>query len=236
VQVKRLAVPVTARLNPWDDQLAAVSKELNAEVQALLAARHSVFQYYELVDVRWPLHPSAPSVAGGEGSAPESVPIYICAGAVIPHRELEQFVGQLNTNPLSFDVYPGPDSTHNVYLDDKVSTQAQTNGVYRLTQVSQSLRSGNCKVQTVRVLRTYDHFTPNERYYFVAMLDTSPPMSVMVNGKKLTLIQTASDSESAAQLTASAVDACYYNASLHTTFVKLFDAEPDTRIVGTFHN
>jgi hypothetical protein len=29
----------------------------------------SVFQYYQLVDVQWPLHPSLPSVLGGEGSA-----------------------------------------------------------------------------------------------------------------------------------------------------------------------
>ncbi len=164
------------------------------------------------------------------------VPIYIRAGAVIPHRELEQFVGQLNPNPLTFDVYPGPDSTHKLYLDDKVSTQAQTNGVYRLTQVSQFLRSGNFKVQTVRVLRTYDHFRPNELYYFVAMLNTSLPISVTANGQTLTLIQTADDNESAAQLAASTVNAYYYNTSLRTTFVKVFDVEPDTRIVGTFQN
>ena len=30
----------------------------------------SVFQYYELIDVRRPLHPNLPSVPGGEGSEP----------------------------------------------------------------------------------------------------------------------------------------------------------------------
>ena len=73
VQVKRVVVPIAARLNPWDDKLGAVTKELNGEVQALLAAKQSVFQYYEMVDVQWPLHPNAPSVPGGEGSAPESL-------------------------------------------------------------------------------------------------------------------------------------------------------------------
>jgi alpha-glucosidase len=157
------------------------------------------------------------------------VPIYIRAGAVIPHRELEQFVGQVNPNPLTFDVYPGPDRRHNVYLDDKVSMQAQTNGVCRLTEVSQSLRSGAFKIQSVRVLRTYDHFKPDELYYFVAMLRTPLPISVAVNGKVLTRIQAAADSESADQLTASAVNAYYYNTSLQTTFVKVFDAAPGTR-------
>jgi alpha-glucosidase len=164
------------------------------------------------------------------------VPVYIRAGAVIPHRELEQFVGQLNLNPLTFDIYPGPDSTHMLYLDDKVSTQAQTNGAYRLTQVSQFLRTGKFKVQTVRVLRTYDHFKPNEPYYFVAMLYTSPPVSVTVDGQPLTLIQSGDDNASAAQLVASMVNSYYYNTSLRTTFVKVFDAALDTQIVGTFQN
>jgi len=66
-------VPVTARLNPWDDKLGAVTKELNGEVQALLGAKQSVFQYYEMIDVQWPLHPNAPLVPGGEASAPESL-------------------------------------------------------------------------------------------------------------------------------------------------------------------
>jgi alpha-glucosidase len=164
------------------------------------------------------------------------VPVYIRAGAVIPHRELEQFVGQLNPNPLTFDIYPGPDSTHMLYQDDKVSTQAQANGAYRLTQVSQLLRTGMFKVQTVRVLRTYDNFKPNEPYYFVAMLYTSPPASVTVNGKPLPLIHSGDDSASAAQLGASMVNAYYYNTSLRTTYVKVFDAAPDTQIVGTFQN
>jgi hypothetical protein len=73
VQVKRIVLPPAPDLNPLDDQLGAVTKALNGEVQSLLGDQHSVFQYYELIDVQWPLHPSAPSVAGGEGSAPLSL-------------------------------------------------------------------------------------------------------------------------------------------------------------------
>ena len=36
------------------------------------------------------------------------MPIYIRSGAVIPMRELEQYVGQLNPNPVTFNIYPGP--------------------------------------------------------------------------------------------------------------------------------
>jgi hypothetical protein len=73
VQVKRVILPTSPDLNPWDDKLGAITKELNREVQALLGKKGSVFQYYELVDVQWPLHPSAPTVSGGEGSAPLSL-------------------------------------------------------------------------------------------------------------------------------------------------------------------
>jgi hypothetical protein len=73
VQVKRVSLPTSPDLNPWDDKLGAVTKELNSEVQTLLGEKGSVFQYYELVDVQWPLHPSAPTVSGGQGSAPLSL-------------------------------------------------------------------------------------------------------------------------------------------------------------------
>ena len=162
------------------------------------------------------------------------VPIYIRAGAIIPHRELEQYVGQLAVNPLTFDIYPGPDSVHRLYLDDKVSTQAQASGAYRLTEVSQTQRIGAARVQTVRLLRTYDHFTPNEPYFFVALLSTPAPVSVSVNGLTVPILQAGTDEASAAQLAASSVNASYYNASLETTFVKVFDTQADAQVVGTF--
>jgi alpha-glucosidase len=162
------------------------------------------------------------------------VPMYVRAGAIVPHRELEQYVGQLPQNPLTFDIYPGPDSTHVLYLDDKVSTQAQANGIYRLTEVSQFLRVGASRVQTVQLHRTYDKFTPAEPFYFVAMLATAPPVSVTVNGTSVPIIAAGSDTAGAAQLAASMVNACYYNTSLQTTYVKVFDIAAQAQIVGTF--
>jgi hypothetical protein len=73
VQVQRVVVPLTPGLNPRDQALAAVTSQLNGVVQGMLRSAGSVFQYYELIDVQWPLHPSLPSVAGGEGSAPQSL-------------------------------------------------------------------------------------------------------------------------------------------------------------------
>jgi alpha-glucosidase len=162
------------------------------------------------------------------------VPVYIRAGGIIPHREVEQYVGQLTVNPITFDIYPGPASTYTLYLDDKVSMQAQNNGIYRLTQISQSQVIGAQRVQTVNVVRSYDKFTPNEPYYFVALLSTPPPISVTVGDQVLAILTAASDEAAANLLAQSAVNACYYNQSLQTTFAKVFDVSANVSIVGTF--
>jgi alpha-glucosidase len=192
--------------------------------------------WYAYTDNQAPLQGPSPGGSSISWYAPlDLVPMYVRAGAIIPHRELEQYVGQLPTNPLTLDIYPGPDSSYQLYLDDKVSTQAQGNGVYRLTQISQSMRVlPGSRVQTVQINRLYDKFQPKEPYYFVAMLDTNVPTTVAVKGAALPGISGGSDSANAAQLEAAAVNAFYYNQSLRTTFVKVFDTSAQTQVVGTF--
>jgi alpha-glucosidase len=162
------------------------------------------------------------------------VPIYVRAGAIIPHRELEQFIGQLAQNPITLDIYPGSASNHTLYLDDHVTTKAQQAQAYRTVEVSQSAQIGQHRVQTVSLKRVHDGFTPAEPFYYVAMLATSAPLSVAVGGTPLTIIAAATDEASADQLAASTANAAYYNHSLTTTFVKLFDAAPQLDVVGTF--
>jgi alpha-glucosidase len=163
------------------------------------------------------------------------VPIYVRAGAIVPHRELEQYVGQLAQNPITLDIYPGPAATHTLYLDDHVTTKAQRSQAYRTVAVSQSAQTaGQYRVQTVNLKRLHDGFTPAEPFYYIAMLATPAPVSVTVGGAPLTLIAAATDEASADQLAQSTANAAYYNQSLATTFVKLFDAGPQLEVVGNF--
>jgi alpha-glucosidase len=162
------------------------------------------------------------------------VPLYVRAGAIVPRRELEQYVGESPVNPITLDVYPGPDSTHILYLDDKVGMKASTAGAYRTTEVSQTLRTATQRVQTVRLLRVHDAFTPAETFYYIGLLDTPAPVSVTVDGTAVPVILAATDTASAAQLADSTVNAAYHNGRLRTTFIKLFDTRPDTTVVGTF--
>ena len=144
------------------------------------------------------------------------VPIYIKAGAILPMRELEQYVGQLAQNPLTFNIYPGADSTYTLYQDDGTSTQAQTNGSFRLTQIS---HSGIPNGQNIQVTRKVDQFTPPEPFYYVSLLGTNAPASVVAAGTSLPDLGTPS------ALAASASNGYYYNAGLNTTFIKIFDIQ-----------
>ena len=153
------------------------------------------------------------------------VPIYVRAGAILPMRELEQYVGQLAQNPITFNVYPGADSTFNLYLDDGATTAAEKNGTFRLKQVS---HTGIPNGQRIRVLRTSDRYNPPETFYFVSLLGTNPPGSVSAAGTALPNVFTPD------ALAASGADAYYYNASIKTTFLKIFDTQPDITMEVTF--
>ena len=108
VQVSRVEVPTQGLLNPFDSQLSQSAQEINSQVQQLLKKQNSVFQYYELIGTQWPLHPSAPAVPGGEGSAPESI-THKTPGDVIPvflvNTTMETYFqkGRQSAGPLEED-------------------------------------------------------------------------------------------------------------------------------------
>jgi alpha-glucosidase len=188
-------------------------------------------QWYAFMDNQYPL---AGPVDGGTligswNADLSQVPVYVRAGAILPFRELEQWVGQLAQNPITFNVYPGPDSSYTLYQDDGITTQAQPQdgkgGAYRVTQVSHQGISGG---QSVRVQRAYDQYTPPEPFYYVALLGTRNPSSVAGDGAALPDV---GDPGSLAQ---SPVNAYYWNAGIQITFVKVFDTEPDVTLTALY--
>ena len=54
--------------------------------------------------------------------ARDNCAIYIREGAIIPKREVEQYIGELyrhgKVNPITFSIYPGRDNSYKLYLDD----------------------------------------------------------------------------------------------------------------------
>jgi alpha-glucosidase len=152
------------------------------------------------------------------------MPLYVRAGAILPMRELEQYVGQLAQNPTTFNVYPGPDSSFDLYQDDGTSNDFRQ-GAYRMTTIShQGILGG----QRVRVLRTHDQYPVPETFYFVSFLGTNPPQTVSLASAALPDVLTPS------ALWAASANAYYYNASIKTTFVKVFDTSADVTLEVTF--
>ena len=155
----------------------------------------------------------------------DQVPIYVRAGAILPTRELEQWVGQLQQNPLTINIYPGPDSTYQLYQDDGITFDAQEQGAYRLTEIShQSITGG----QNVRVRRLKDDYTPAEPFYYVALLGTRHPSSVTLAGAALT------DVGDPANIAAAGASAYYWNQGIEITFVKIFDTSADVTLTALY--
>ncbi|MGY5351272.1 TIM-barrel domain-containing protein [Wenyingzhuangia sp. IMCC45533] len=111
------------------------------------------------------------------------VPVYVREGAIIPIRELAQFVDPEAVNYLNFFIYPGKNSSYQLYLDDKVSTAFEEDQAYRVTKIeTKNTNSG----RLVTFTRIHDKFTPRETYFFVTLLGVLNNCSaVSVNGKKL---------------------------------------------------
>lgn len=153
------------------------------------------------------------------------VPLYVREGAILPMRELEQYVGQLAVNPITFNIYPGKNSTYQLYQDDQVSMANELQQAYRVTQIS---HAGIANGQVVRVKRVFDQFTPAEAFYFISFLGTNPPSAVSASG------QSWPNVGSPEALNGAAVNAYYYNASIKTTFVKVQDTQADISIEVLF--
>ena len=136
-------------------------------------------------------------------------------------RELEQYVGQLAQNPLTLNVYPGPDSSYRLYQDDGITTDAETKNSYRLTEIT---HKGVHNGQDITVRRLIDKYQPPEPFYYVALLATQHPRSVMAGDVMLSDVGTPDI------LNAAGVNTYYTNENIQITFIKIFDTATDLMI------
>lgn len=163
------------------------------------------------------------------------VPLYVRAGAILPFCELEQWVGQLPANPLTFNCYPGPDrwtdaQAYALYQDDGISNNAAA-GAFRRSRVYQrTLNANGAVTREVRVARVVDNYAPAANFFYVALLASiTKPQQVFRDG--VALPDLGNDPNA---LTQAATDAWYWNASIQIAFVKVFDNNPDTTITVNY--
>jgi len=184
--------------------------------------------WYSFMDNKYPLQLP---VAGGTlvtnyFADLSLVPIYVREGAIIPTRELEQYVGELPVNPLTINIYPGKSSTYHLYLDDGTSSDAALHGKFRYVSISQQ-QSNNIK--QVNLTRLSDNYTPGEPYYFIALLGSgTAPSGVTVNGSNIPNVNKPEN------LSNSPVNSYYWNAGIQITFIKVLDNAANIEIEATF--
>lgn len=136
-------------------------------------------QWYYFTDDKRPLQDP---VQGGmefdfyapwNDSTRDNCAIYIREGAIIPMREIEQYIGELHShdkmNPITFSIYPGRNSSYKMFLDDDgVTNKAETAGQYRLIEIS---HEGEAMFIASNILRV--RFPP--RLPFIIDLDPRSP-------------------------------------------------------------
>jgi alpha-glucosidase len=183
--------------------------------------------WYAFMDNSYPLQ--AP-VAGGTTvynyfADLTRVPLYVREGAIIPTRVLEQYVGELAVNPLTINIYPGKDDSYNLYLDDGITTKAQSQGQYRSVQITHQTANNN---RTVRFNRITDTYTPAEPYFFIALLQTNAPSTVNIQDKAVPNVNTPD------RLFSSPVNSYYWNEGIQITFIKVFDNASQIQVVAAY--
>jgi alpha-glucosidase len=73
-------------------------------------------------------------------------------------------VGEKPEAPLTFDIYPGPDSSYQLYQDDGLSTDYETKGAFRLTDTESTTTATS---RAVGLTRVTDAFTPAEDFFLI---------------------------------------------------------------------
>ena len=156
----------------------------------------------------------------------DEVPVFVPAGAIIPARDLEQYVGEKGQAPLTFVIYPGPDNTYELYQDDGHSTDYATQNAFRVTEVTSGTSQGS---RRVRLLRTTDNFLPAESFYRVRWLGVAQaPQTVTVNGQPLAPVASGS------VLDSQAGNAYFFDAAKGALTVKVLDNANDVAVEARF--
>ncbi|MGB8472929.1 MAG: TIM-barrel domain-containing protein [Candidatus Acidiferrum sp.] len=126
------------------------------------------------------------SYAGGQSvtvSAPlGSTPVFVREGTVLPGGPVMPNVGAPVPQEFTVDLYPGPDSSFQLYEDDGTSFD-YTKGVYLKTQISKSNIQNGIEVNLTRLEGTW--LPPQRAWFLYYHQFSAPPSSVQYNGSPI---------------------------------------------------
>ncbi len=113
----------------------------------------------------------------------DEIPMYVKAGAIIPMMPKMKRVDEKPLDPMILNVYPGDKGFFSVY-EDAGNDQGYKNGKFAFTDVSFTRSGGKTDITISPAKGDYDNM-PTSRSYQIKLINTLPPKSVTVNGKKI---------------------------------------------------
>ncbi|HVG41060.1 MAG TPA: TIM-barrel domain-containing protein [Chitinophagaceae bacterium] len=111
----------------------------------------------------------------------DSIPLFIKSGSIIPSQSVQQYVGEKKIDTLTIDIYPGTNSTFDLYEDDGKSMN-YIKGAYSVTKISVV---SNKKSINVKIQEASGNYIPLDHHFVINIHDMVMPKSVQENGKHL---------------------------------------------------
>jgi alpha-glucosidase len=112
----------------------------------------------------------------------DQVPVYVRAGAIVPHQPIVQNVEQLPDGPLELRVYPGPNCRGSLYLDDG-NTFDYTRGAYLRSSFTCEALPASVRVHIDPGMGDYKPWWHQIRV--MVMGGASRPHDVTLNGNRV---------------------------------------------------
>ncbi|MFN8006191.1 MAG: glycoside hydrolase family 31 protein [Terriglobia bacterium] len=112
----------------------------------------------------------------------DHIPIYVRRGAILPTRQVVEFVDQAPIDPLTFEVFPGGNSSRDYYEDDGVSVEFE-NGKFLRRQIGVQDRPNILSIHQTPVHQGYT--PPARSLVFKIHGQASNPRSVKIGKRTL---------------------------------------------------
>lgn len=115
---------------------------------------------------------------------PEVIPVFVKAGAIIPMQPHMIFTGEKPVDVITLEIFPGGNSSFNLYEDDGTSLQYQQND-FSITRIHSIQSTGRFSLQ---VKKPSGKFIPSVHAYMAKIHITKKPTAIRENGKILQMV------------------------------------------------
>ena len=111
----------------------------------------------------------------------DTLPVFVRAGSILPHQPLIQHVGETPNGPLQLRVYPGPQCSGDLYMDDG-DTLAYQHGETLRVHFTCTATSGGVQVDVAAPQGPYQ---PWFKELQIIVYATAKPSTVELDGKSI---------------------------------------------------